>query len=326
MRKTRLLSSLASVLTLTLILLASAIASPAVAQGMANNGELYTYCQSGERNGGSPVIYAATGIFLYKALSYPEREEIENQFKGFVESKSSNASTSYLVCSQQKSKDDANYYYNSRIGGRRRVISIYADWAPKPAIPIGAVQSIALLYKGGELARHGYRSASIKLNYRFLLCADEIQVAYGLDRKSQEHSEQYVAHPSGSGNFEYATPASEPPLPLALPINLSIVRKATGAHVAKLVDANAGESLGSGCVTGQTRKIGTAAALVGANPTRAQIQDYLNSLTLRGQDTDGGATLDLPLTNPDIPVPASARTAPKPATHAPARRAAPRKH
>lgn len=195
------------------------------------------------------------------------------------------------------------YYWQESVvtsyPNKRRV-----DWVPSSVKPAGPLKTITLLYKDGEIAGYGYRSASIKLSYRFLLCADEIQIAYGLDRKSQEHSDQYIAR---SGKIDYDTPSSEPAVPLALPINLSIVRKITGTFVAKLRDANAGESLGMGCFTGQTRKIGTLAALLGAKPTKTQIQDYLNSLTLRGQDTDGGARLDAPLTNPDEPAPPVAK-------------------
>lgn len=168
--------------------------------------------------------------------------------------------------------------------------------------PRTSIKTYILRYEDGEAAGHGYRSASINLNYRFLLCADEIQVAYGLDRSSLTHDDRYVVKMIAGRNFEYATPTNQPEVPLALPIKLrvTLARQDLITTVARLQDANAGVSLGMGCFTGQTQRVGMLKALLGPTPTRTQIQNYLDSLVLaKGL----GPSLDYPLTNAEFPAP-----------------------
>jgi hypothetical protein len=174
------------------------------------------------------------------------------------------------------------------------------------------MQSYTLHYTDGAQAGHGYDSASIKLNYRFLLCADEIQVAYGIDRRSLSHSERYVVRPSDGGNFAYATPAAEPQAPSAVKLNLRITRRDQSAiaTIGHLRDAAAGETLGMGCVTAQTATVGTAKVLVGPQPTRAQIKTFLDTLILANYSGTGTAPdIDMPLTNAEFPVPPPVRKA-----------------
>ncbi len=168
------------------------------------------------------------------------------------------------------------------------------------------MQSYNLSYKDGGQAGHGYDNASIRLNYRFLLCADEIQVAYGIDRKSLQHSDRYVVKPAGGGNLEYATPGSQPVAPSSVPLNLRVTRKNEAAvtTIGRLRDQVAGETLGMGCFTGQTQKIGFVKTLVGPQTTKPQIKAFLDSLILANASGTGTAPdLDFPLTNADYPAP-----------------------
>lgn len=194
------------------------------------------------------------------------------------------------------------------------------EWQPASIKPQGPLLSYQLDYTDGARAGNGYDSAAINLDYRFLLCADEIQVAYGIDRRSLTHSERYVVRPTGNGNFEYVIPASQPQAPMSVPLNLRVTRKNESAitTIGHLRDQVAGESLGMGCFTGQTQKIGTVQSLVGAKPTRGQIQEFLNSLILAGATSSTVPEFNFPLTNAGYPVPPA-----QPKRVTPAR---PRKH
>lgn len=179
--------------------------------------------------------------------------------------------------------------------------------------PRAGIKTYNLHYEDGEQAGHGYRTASIKLNYRFLLCADEIQIAYGIDRNSLAHDDRYVVKMIAGRNFEYATPTSQPVVPQAVPINLRVVTS-FNKTVAPLRDANAGVSLGMGCFTGQTKRVGMLTALLGPAPTRTQIQTYLDTLALDKISYGSIAPdLDFPLTNAEFPAPPKAPATPKPA-------------
>lgn len=200
--------------------------------------------------------------------------------------------------------DHADRFYRDQIR--------YLAWQPFPPIPQGPIQSYNLAYTDGGQAGHGYDSASIKLNYRFLMCADEIQVAYGIDRRTLQHSDRYVVGHKGGFNFEYATPASQPQAPTSVPLNLRVTRKFQSSitTVGHLRDQTAGESLGMGCFTGQTQKIGLVKAMVGPQATKLQIKEYLDSLILAGATANGVVPdLDFPLTNADYPAPPPVRRA-----------------
>ncbi len=179
------------------------------------------------------------------------------------------------------------------------------DWQPSFVKPQGPLKFYNLSYQEGAQAGHGYDSASIRLNYRFLLCADEIQVAYGIDRKSLQHSERYVVRPKGMGNMEYAVPRAEPQAPTSVPLNLRVTKKLETAitTVARLRDQVAGESLGMGCFTGQTQKLGLVGAMVGPKATREQIKAFLDSLVLASAASTVTADIDFPLTNAEFPPP-----------------------
>lgn len=181
-----------------------------------------------------------------------------------------------------------------------------------------AVDTLTLDFEPGDgsgflHARRGYRSASIKLHYRFLACADEIQIAYSLDRKSLEHSDTYVDGFNGF-NPHYMTPTTEPAAPASVALALKINLKSPGqAYVTTIRDQYAGEALGMGCFTGQTARVGFISALVGPNATRAKINAYLSLLT--AGPVSVGASVGYPLYNASVPVPPTpprAKTGAKP--------------
>jgi hypothetical protein len=186
------------------------------------------------------------------------------------------------------------------------------------AIPQSMIRTLTLDFEPGDgsgflHARRGYRRASIKLNYRFLLCANEIQMAYALDRKSLEHSGEYVDRFNGP-NPNTMVPNSEPPVPMTVPLAVKIVRAVPGTpYVATIRDETAGEALGMSCFTGQTARVGFVAKLIGPQATRPQIKAFID--TLRADEITPGASLGYALINPDVPAPPAAAPRPRAPAH-----------
>lgn len=294
------------------------LSSEAFGQFEPKVGHQYVMCKVGvaRPDNSSDIFYSipsdSTGI------SFDSDQEIESLARKEFSASAPETTSEEIQCSHGD-HPWTQYSYDGAIGSesvshnvynmpvRKHWVSFPNGWLNGSAALQGSIQSFLLSYQDGEPAGRGYRNASIKLRYRFLVCADEIQIVYGLDRKSLEHSAQYVIRSTGSGHFAYENPATEPPVPLAVPINLTIIRKTTSTIVGKLHDAAAGESLGMGCFTGQARKVTTLAAVFGPKPTKARIQQLLDSLTLRGQNVDGGAVFDFPLLNPSAPASSGAK-------------------
>ncbi|MBU6266378.1 MAG: hypothetical protein KGN34_02475 [Sphingomonadales bacterium] len=232
---------------------------------------------------------------------------IEKEWREHVPTIPAETKLEYFSCASFMTLAQANEAIdrNSRVRPGMTVHSV--DWQPSFVKPQGAIKSYTLHYEDGEQAGHGYRSAAIELRYRFLLCADEIQIAYALDRKSLVHDDRYVVRMTPGRNFEYATPTSQPAAPDSVPLSLRITRvNGAGVTVAPFRDAIAGEALGMGCFTGQTKRVGMVNALLGPKPTRGQIQALLDTLILAPVSSAVTAEIDRPLTNADYPPPAPA--------------------
>lgn len=276
--------------------LSFAYSSPAIAQAGVTK---WAYCLARTDDGavGSKAIKLENGFQDLKTL--------ENEWKKFTSDKA--------VCRLADTENSAN---SDAVMNATATVDHYPliDWQPSFIIPQSAIRTLTLDFEPGDgsgflHARRGYKRASIKLNYRFLLCANEIQVAYALDRKSLAHSQDYVDKFVGT-NPNTITSPGEPPVPMTVPLALKVYLKKPGSpYVATLRDGTAGEALGMGCFTGQTGKIGLVAKLIGPKATRPEIKSYLDLLDLAGMTT--AAEIDTPLLNPAVPAPPA--PAPRPA-------------
>ena len=259
---------------------------------------------------GWAVCHAKTvnGYVSSKVIKLEKGKEdlpnLENEWKKFTSQQAS--------CNFDNSENDAKFREQADRSNEARTgnrIELLGDWQPSFIVPQSNNRTLTLDFEPGDgtgflHARRGYKRASIKLNYRFLLCANEIQVAYALDRKSLEHSQDYVDKFVGI-NPNFITPPSEPPVPITVPLVLKVYLKKPGSpYVATLHDGTAGEALGVGCFTGQTSKIGLVANLIGPKATRPEIKSYLDLLDLSGMTT--AAEIDTPLLNPAVPAPPAA--------------------
>jgi hypothetical protein len=241
---------------------------------------------------------------------------LENEWKRFTSEKAS--------CTLDNSENDANFREQADRSNEARTgnrIELLGDWQPSFIVPQSNTHTLTLDFEPGDgsgfrQVRRGYKRASIKLNYRFLLCANEIQVAYALDRKSLEHSQDYVDRFNGL-NPNTMVPNREPPVPMTVPLAVKIVRAVPGTpYVATIRDGTAGEALGMSCFTGQTARVGFVAKLIGPQATRPQIKAYID--LLRADDITPGASLGYALINPAVPAPPT----PAPRPRAPVRRKA----
>lgn len=270
----------------------------------------YSSCSAGLHDGMHEIMESA----LFEVDDDKQMGAILQSWEDYLRKQNFLVNKSQIYCTDPLPKDIAEPRRRYAEDSLQKSV-LYVGWSPTPQIPQGPIKTYTLRYEDGERAGHGYASASIKMNYRFLLCADEIQVAYGIDRNSLSHDDRYVVRMIAGRNFEYATPTSQPVVPQAVPINLrvTIAQQSAIKTVARLQDAATGVSLGMGCFTGQTKRVGMLKALLGPAPTRTQVQSYLNSLILAGSTIGVAPDLDMPLTNAEFPAPPRASATRRPA-------------
>jgi hypothetical protein len=146
-------------------------------------------------------------------------------------------------------------------------------------------QTITHTFRSGDnmLAERGYGSASIGLVYRFIRCMDEIHVAYSLDPKTLKTGDTYYLRVNGRKELVRGAPPATPPT--SIPINFDV--RWNGIITVKTVrDDIAGQALGMGCFTGQTRELGKVKDLVGPKATIADIKAWMSKLHIGRAETN----------------------------------------
>jgi hypothetical protein len=285
----------------------------AFAQAEGAGKEKFWICRASGYGSNQVTVGPFAAYFQNNSEYYQAKDEIKEFAKNII------GNTNYLECNVFDSREDAlqsNDYKYRNFSAEARY---FPDYIPPSVNPGSQVLTLALDFEPGDgsgflHARRGYKSASINLNYRFLLCANEIQIAYSLDRKSLKHDQYYVDKFNGL-NPNMITPTSEPPVPDSVPLDIKVyVKSMSTREVAGVRDAIAGQALGMGCFTGQTKTIGLVAKLIGPKATRPEIKAYID--TLRADVINPGKSVGFALLNPDVPVP------PTPAPRAPVRRKA----
>lgn len=155
-----------------------------------------------------------------------------------------------------------------------------SDPRPKPKPTEPGIKQATLVWRESRDLFEGYRSAQIGLRYTFLQCAGEIHIACALDPKSFTVSRDYFI-PASGGNPATIVQVDPPSAPPAVHLVGTIWNDAyPRSVVGRLDDPFAGEALGMGCFTGQTKKLGTVAKLVGPRATPEQVAAYLKQLSL----------------------------------------------
>jgi hypothetical protein len=158
------------------------------------------------------------------------------------------------------------------------------DW-PVP-VPVaekketqGDLKTVAVRYAEAMQHQTGYAAAYINLKYGFIACMGEIHVAYSLDPNSVDAHNTYYANRSSVDAS--GTPVPKPP---SIGFRAEVIEqgehKIGASSIADVSDNFAGPALGYGCFTGQSKKVGDVAKLVGAKATPQQIQNYLDRLYL----------------------------------------------
>lgn len=130
--------------------------------------------------------------------------------------------------------------------------------------------------------RQGYGNASIDLAYRFMVCAGEIHFAYSLDRQSLTHSDRYFIRPDDiTRSDDVVVPDSEPPAPLTFPLDAEIWDIRSQRLDVPVKDAIAGEALGMGCFTGQSKKLTTVTEILGPGATPEAAKAFIEGLRIK---------------------------------------------
>ncbi|MBO9511679.1 cell envelope integrity protein TolA [Erythrobacter sp. A6_0] len=157
-------------------------------------------------------------------------------------------------------------------------------------------------------SKGGYTQASIGVDYRFIACSGEIVMAYAIDPKSVKVGPSYT-----KSDFATVSTAGKPvPSPSAITLRGTIrfdlasdPSNVVGRRFAsqKFYDEFAGDSLGDGCFTGQTRSIGRIADLVGPRPAKGEVEAFLAGLEFINLTAGDGplmnAALDSSVRDPD---------------------------
>lgn len=174
--------------------------------------------------------------------------------------------------------DFATEYISAyRVTYNRHLLKWSADWAGGTIKPKS--RRLTLHWRGHDGIAEGYQSAQIDLDYAFLQCAGEIQIAYSIDRKSFQASRNYFV-PARGMREALSTEVDPPAAPSSLRLTGTVTDNAYPRRAIGSIDDHfAGEALGMGCFDGQTRKLGTVAGLVGPGATPDKVKAFLASLS-----------------------------------------------
>ena len=146
---------------------------------------------------------------------------------------------------------------------------------PNDADSIGELLSTTVRYSVAYPHDFGYGYASVDLKYRFIACDGAVHVAYSLDRASLSVNPNYSA-----GGINVQSSKAPPPELASIGFHAEVRAPFNPTIIAYVDDAFAGESLGYGCFTAQSKEVGKVEKLVGKNATRERIKAYLATLTL----------------------------------------------
>ena len=151
----------------------------------------------------------------------------------------------------------------------------------KPPDPAAEKKQVTVQFESASShgLEYGYERASVDLAYTMIACAGEVQVAYSLDNDSIQVSEAYY-----DTHERFWLPDMAAPELSSIGFEATVYKVTYGARekVADVSDQFAGEALGFGCASGQTKRVGSVSELIGPNASRDAIRAYLDDLVLWG--------------------------------------------
>jgi hypothetical protein len=134
-----------------------------------------------------------------------------------------------------------------------------------------------------DMDERGYQGTTFDVEYQLIACMGELHLAYSVVPNSV-HSKRRVYFLEGSWH-DTSTPA---------PTNVESVHLKgtvyippfTNEPIGTFSDPAAGEALGFGCFTGQTKKVAKLKDHVGPNPNPEQVKTFINKLEVSFRTTD----------------------------------------
>lgn len=273
-----------TVVAIIALLQVSGVVHSAAVQARAplqsDEGPRWTFCRENDPENG----YTYTGVFKLEKGDADFKVMVDQFRRRFPE-----GDRIYINCPSFDNEAAAvdlrqsNYQQMAGYGEPMHEIDWGPDFTAKQSSDqaAGPLKTLRLPFRPADgYDVEGYTQASIDLHYKFMICAGEVQVAYALDRKSLRVSDSYMIKDKDGLRKIAAPPAVAP---LTVELDASVTLESPDYVVARFKDAIAGEALGMGCFTGQTKTLGKARTFIPANlaATPAGVRSYLNRLNLR---------------------------------------------
>lgn len=157
------------------------------------------------------------------------------------------------------------------------------NWTPKdPAKESGsAVRRKTVFFRGPNpsLKENGYSGVTFDIEYKFLVCDQEVHIAYSILDDSVESEGGNPSYWFGPpGNIQVYKPKVPFPKINSLPLKIVIWKgEAYSSALARLSDVQASKALALTCFAGQTQKVAMLKDHV-PKPTPETLTAFLNSL------------------------------------------------
>ena len=202
---------------------------------------------------------------------------------------------SFGKCDLWKNRNDAETVWRNRnaYDARRNRTVVPVDFKPATAGADTGVRHTtrARWPKAGN--NGGYEAASIGVSYQFLSCAGDIVMAYAIDPKSVQVGPNYSRRDFKTVSTAGAAVPEPSAITLRGTIRFDLSKDPNNAagrrfNSQKFYDEFAGDALGFGCFTGQTRSIGKIADLVGPKPAKGEVLAFLAGLRFSNLTADNG--------------------------------------
>ena len=201
-------------------------------------------------------------------------------------------------------------------GANRRITvrefpGLSANWSKepvpgekKPSGPEGPLKTLTLLYPSGRPDAPGYDFATIEVKYRFIACSGEVHAAYSLDPESVRVGDRYMTK-----DGEIPVDGASTPRPPSIELKATVVPDLSSSSLmeidvrhryGQISDPYAGPSLGFGCFTGQSQKVGMVADIVKGKHEPDRLNAILHESLALEPAIKGMAFTDRPLRNASL--------------------------
>lgn len=230
------------------------------------------------------AVFSAVFSFTGKLNSSDTWRDLNDQWTEFLKSELNDPRVN-ASCSRHGVYPSGILYRDSAMRqwqGMGNQVSV-VNWTPKdPAKETGsAVRRKAVFFRGPNpsLKENGYSGVTFDIEYKFLVCDQEVHIAYSIlddSVKSKDENPSYWFGPPGK-ILVYKPKVAFQKIN-SLPLKFSVwIGQQHYSPLARLSDVQASKALALTCFAGQTQKIAMLKDHV-PKPTPAAITAFLNNL------------------------------------------------